>query len=1047
MIHLTKSHNLNTLSGALAEKLTQTAPNDPFASQQIIVPNLDTARWFKLFAAEKNEIAANLECLLPAEWLWRQIRKIYPDLPEVLPSDLQPMKWTLFELLSDPDKRKKFEKLDLYVRNQPEERRVQALYQMAGQIASLFDEYLVYRPDMVLQWQQGKIGKGDEKWQADLWRMLNTRWKNLGNEKRKNRAELYQEVMTKLSNQSLKTDDSLYLLNPGLMPLPIIKMLKKIGERSDLYLYQIKVSKRSEENLNELIQVYGRESERVDEVISFLDADQVINLHSEISKDHAIGAIQTSILEGKSVTKISTENGKVEGVEIKSCHSQLREIEVLHQFLLEKFEEDDSLQPDDILVATSDLDSYRPYIKAVFDQSDDDLPNIPYHAGYSQRNSEIGIERTLIRLLNVVDSRFEFSDLIDLLMMKPVYQSFGISESDCHKLKRWIEENHVVWGVDANHRKEFDQPEVEVQTWSSAVRRGWFGNLLGGREGEFHHDTLLFQSIRTTNDQEIWAAFSGYLNTLDKMRRELKRKRTCKEWCSWLISKMELLFDIHSLQNMESQHVIRLIDQIREQASVAECEKPVPYSIFRSELNSMMDRQKASGALFSRGVTFSSMVPVRSIPFKVIALIGLNESTFPRKQTTPDFDLMAQNPLPGERNRKNEDRNLFLESIMAAGEIHYCSYIGQSPVDNEKIPPSSIVSEWVDILSGAAGVESESIIKKEALSGFSRSNFESMKNYSGVYLQTAKNMQDDESAIPGLKLDRPISLEESNEPIQLDDLVRFYTNPIQWFLKKRLEVSLREPDREKDEFNLDSLEYHLHFQRIFGWVMNGLSDQQIHKYLVDSGSVPIGWGGQREVLDLKKKAQIAISEMKAVDLNPEEVPINISVGVGDEEIDGSIISYSKSRFVDVNPSGLSGKTAIRSWIPHLCVQLSSEFKEKSSMLFCDLKKGEPKQQVFKPVEDPERMLNDLIDLYREGLAKPQPFFPKSLYTYEKRQRDEKDDAYAKAASVFEGGWHRGEREDRFIQALLGSEVSFRNEFLTERFREVVGQMTDHMEDA
>ena len=139
MIRLKRSHNLNILSEALAEQLTETAPGDPFISQKIIVPNLDTARWFKLFAAGQNGIAANLECMLPAEWMWKQIRKLYPDLPELLPSDLQPMKWSLFGLLSDPDQRKKFDRLDRYVRNQPEARREQAVYQMAGQIASVFD--------------------------------------------------------------------------------------------------------------------------------------------------------------------------------------------------------------------------------------------------------------------------------------------------------------------------------------------------------------------------------------------------------------------------------------------------------------------------------------------------------------------------------------------------------------------------------------------------------------------------------------------------------------------------------------------------------------------------------------------------------------------------------------------------------------------------------------------------------------------------------------------------------------------------------------------
>src|SRR5690625_7213578 len=97
------------------------------------------------------------------------------------------------------------------------------------------------------------------------------------------------------------------------------------------------------------------------------------------------------------------------------------------------------------------------------------------------------------------------------------------------------------------------------------------------------------------------------------------------------------------------------------------------------------------------------MVPVRGIPFRIIALLGLNDHSFPRKPRTPDFDLMVQDPRPGERKRKEDDRNLFLQSILSDYEEHYSSYIGQSRVDNEEITHTRMLSEWADYASDAKG--------------------------------------------------------------------------------------------------------------------------------------------------------------------------------------------------------------------------------------------------------------------------------------------------------------------------------------------------------
>lgn len=1045
MIQLIRSHNLITLSESLADKLAETAPDDPFTSQSIIVPNLDTARWFKIFAAERNRISANIECNLPAEWFYRLIRNLYPDLPELLPSDHHPMKWSILETLSDDSTRSQFSLINRYIQNHSDNQVEQALFQLSGKIASLFDEYLVYRPDMILRWQKGQNGSGDERWQAELWRLLTSNWSKVDSEFPLNRANLYHEVISALTKEDIEVDDTLFILNPGLLPMPTLKMLKKYGERADLYFYQVQLSKGIMENRNELIQAFGSEIKSKTELLEYLDPDSVKDVHPDIFVSSVLNQIQSDVLEAEPIQNLSADNGGIESIEIRSCHSPLREVEVLHQFLLEKFEGDEALNPDNILVATPDLETYRPYIQAVFDHTEDDLPKIPFSAGYSSVNNR-GLERVLRRLLLLIESRFEFSKVMDLFMMKPVRQSFGVSESEALKVKRWIAENNVFWGIDADHRKEFGQPAEDIQTWYSAIKRGWYGQLLGGEDQESVEGQLVYHSIKSTNDQEIWAAFNKYLRLLDRMRKEIKQKKPCSSWAEWLTSRIVLFFDSYSLESTEVQKIKRVIGQIKEESETGNCRVEIPFSLFKREILSKFDRVKASGALFNRGVTFSSMVPVRSIPFKIVALIGLNENSFPRKKNSPDFDLMAQKPGLGERDRKNEDRNLFLETVMAAEKVHYCSYVGQSPVDNEEIPPSTIIHEWMDILSEATALDTKEFIKKETLSGFSSLNFQSDSSYSKAYFQVAKNILNDSGAISGLNAEHSIPLEESADPVLLDDLIRFYSNPVQWFLKKRFEVSLKEVTGENDEFVLDHLEEHLVFQHLFNWILHEKDDQMIQKYLIQTGSVPSGWAGERRVLELKNCATKALSLLKNEAIYPTQHSFPVSLTIDNVDLEGELTSYSENQLVDISPSQFSGKIALQSWIKHLCCIISEQFTTKHSLLFCELKKGDPKKKIFEPVQNPMEILVDLVHFYQEGMVSPQLFFPKTLYAYEERERDEnKTGSYYEASKKFNSDKYTfGENSNLAVRILLGEDVEFREEFITERYRQIIGHMIDHM---
>lgn len=80
---------------------------------------------------------------------------------------------------------------------------------------------------------------------------------------------------------------------------------------------------------------------------------------------------------------------------------------------------------------------------------------------------------------------------------------------------------------------------------------------------------------------------------------------------------------------------------------------------------------------------------MRSLPFKVICLLGLNDGDFPRNTKAAVFDLVAKHPAKGDRARRDDDRYLFLEALISAREILYLSYIGRDIRKDEELAPSS----------------------------------------------------------------------------------------------------------------------------------------------------------------------------------------------------------------------------------------------------------------------------------------------------------------------------------------------------------------------
>jgi len=1049
MIRIHRSNKLKILAYHLAKDLKAHSPEDPLEPAVVVVPNRDMARWLKLYLAEKNSIAANIDFILPAEWQYRMIRRLYPDLPDLLPGDPGPLAWAVFSVMMDDRELKRFPRADRYVSSQPQEIRERTVMQLAKKIASVYDQYLVYRPEMILGWQQGQTGKGpDEKWQSDLWNLLEK--KRLVREQGvgfPNKAELISEAIRTIRSGKIAVEQTVMFFNTGLLPRPVLQMAQSAANQQDLILYQSSVTKDSNtEYLNRLLSAFGDEAAGLDYLLDPLDAEILNEFDDESSQSSALNAIQNSIISDDIIPSGSLH--ELSGIEIHSCHTPMREIEVLYQFLLRRFEEDPELHPDDILVVMPDIETYKPIIHAVFGTEQEGVPNIPYHVDYRRVSTE-STTRSFIQLLDLIDSRFKFSDVMDFLMEPAVHQSLGLGENAVRRLKRWVEENSVIWGLNAAHRREEDQPGTDSQTWHSALYRGWHGIIHGDTSDPFSNEsTLRFSDIQGQDMEDLWAGFSHMMGRFEELNQSIKRKRTSADWCKLMETQLDYFFESDSSSTDQRSPVRLALNAIQDETKTAGFDEAISYSMFRSHFKQQLDKQSASPAHFTRGVTFSSMVPVRSIPAKVIALIGLNESVFPRKPKDPDFDLMAADPRPFERNPKKQDRSLFLESILASESFHYCSYIGRSRTDNETMPPSPIVSEWLTTLSEVSGNPVTEILTEEPLHGFSADNFKQNRSFSEIGYLTAKNLKEQEKTLPGLYSTSEISHEELTNQLTVSHIGQFISNPLRSFIRDYFTPRLSGLEDSKDEFSLNGLETHLLFERVFGWRFEGVSVSAISKMLNESGVVPAGWLGERKVGSLIASADTAIESAKdrgfELTLHNVEAPLDVH----GTQLTASFLSYSSEQYLDIIASKGAGDRFLKSWIKHLASQCAESYRDKRSWLLCDLKKGDPKWVSFDPVSDPVAELNRFISLYEKGHKAPLLTFPNATFEYLKQERENKKNPLGKAVTAFEGTDFSpyGENSDPFVTLMLGEGAPFREEYMDSDLSDAISVMLNHMEE-
>ena len=931
MLHAHFSNRFERLLDALLDRMNSPG-GSPFDREQIVVPSVAVHRRIELSAADRFGVCANVEFSYLAEWLWRQIGRFVPIAP-VSPFKTPVLTWRVFQLLDDNKLVADHPRLASYLKSADATMR----YDLATRIAALFDQYLTYRTDWLMAWQdrrhvmtvdvadEQRQSEQDERWQAAFWRRIAAdigtgrqhpsvaffdAMAAIGRESKRaserdqtapdgrsqtapggrsqtapggrsqsapgGERHAADEGDTRATNIRAKLPATAHVFCLPATPPLYLNILRELGRWIDVHLYVLNPSReywfeivdpkrlsylkitaaaQHHEVGNRLLASWGKQTRAHVDLLfdGGIDDDGVGG--ADIDDDFVpsgnnslLGRVQDAILDLIDPAPGSLDvDASDRSIEVHVCHSLTRQLEVLHDQLLAILAGPNPPRPSEIVVLTPNLEDAAPLIEAVFGTAPRPR-QIPFAITGRPSSSQNAAARALLAILAVATSRFHASAVFDLLQQPIVARRFAIDTDDRDTIHRWIRQSGIRWGLDAGQRTALELPGVLHHTFDDGLDRLFMGYALPSAIALPLNGRLPAGGAEGSGALAL-GSFENFIDQLEWLRIQLSRPRSADDWRKVLDGVIETF-----LQPIDDE-----VDDVREAANtIRELHQNmmlggtrdsgggggvIAFEVVLAALREALD-EAARGGVPTGAVTFSSMASLRNLPFRHVCVIGLDDGVFPSAARPDEFDLMAVAPRRGDRQRRSDERNLFLDVVLAAREKLYLSYTGRSVRDNAPLPPSVVVAELIDYLATASAVAPvtpssidvarKRLIVEHPLQPFSPSYFDPAtdvrrRSFNDEYRAAlsarfeasdrdaeadgvtgtlsvpgssnpgfAPSPEDEEIAADTQAAFFPAALPDAGtefRAVTLQQLERFFRNPSAYLLKERLGVDLPETEQ------------------------------------------------------------------------------------------------------------------------------------------------------------------------------------------------------------------------------------------------------------
>ena len=1023
-LQLYTSNRLEILSEILADTIAA-QPLPPFEEEIIVVQSRGMARWLSVMLAAHNGILANTAFPFPNVFIHTIFKQIFPD--HSAPGfDKELATWHIMQLLPKVKDKEKFSTVAGYLRDNNDVKRLQ----LSSRIADLFDQYTVYRPDLIKDWDAGK----GEDWQAELWRALRSVFPG------PHRADLQHDAIIKLRDDNPPCDglpSRMAIFGVSSLPPYHIDIFHALSRHVEISLYLLNpceaywgdiVSDRemaritrqeqlSEEELyltkgNTLLAATGRLGREFFDMLHNLGAIEYDH-YIENAGATLLSCIQNDILHLKepeqalSLAGRRHINDEDRSIAIHSCHSPMRELEVLRDQLLGIFEEDQAIEPRDVIVMVPDIELYSPLIQAVFAERRGQHA-IPYSIADRSVRREGRFIELFLDLLKLTTSRFGVNQVREIIRMPEVYKKFGLTDQDLAVIDRWIKDTRIRWGINGRHRKQNNLPGTEENSWFFGIDRLLLGYAMAGGGELLFENILPFDNIEG-GEAQILGNFVTCLETLFGEKAKLEGRFSLEKWAGLLNEMFDACFDRDSIPPYELGLVQNSLGTMAEQAKLTNFNEELGLETVHAYLASALEHVTSPSGFISGGVTFCELLPMRAIPFKVVCLLGLNDKEFPRPDKIFSFNKMAQARRPGDRSLRLEDRYIFLEAMLSARDCLYISYVGQSITDDSKFQPAVPVCELIEYVkrnyTAAKMKIDEQLVTFHPLQPFSPGYFSDDKklfSFSRSHCDAAAALAGEPQPVPPLLQEKLPEPDESFRHVDLSRLLRFFAQPARYFCQQRLGIVVSGQDEtfeEKEFFELGRLESYLLKESLLAHGLKGEDVAARYSLINASGSLPHGALGKAAFQGICNEVAGCADSFRNF-LKQDLPPLPFELSLDGFCLSGKLSHIHENGLLIMRCGKISGKDLLQQWLCHLVFNLIA----KDAYPLQSLVAGTDYIYTFTPTGKAEELLRDLLAIYWQGLSEPLPFFVKSSYAYAQAVSKGKSNeaALAEAAKAWVG---------------------------------------------
>lgn len=726
-------------------------------------------------------------------------------------------------------------------------------------------------------------------------------------------------------------------------------------------------------------------------------------------------------------------------ITLRSCHSPLREVETLHDHIANLLDANPTLEPKDIVVMMPDVAAYAPYIDAVFGTVNSQFYSsfqraskgpqqlaVPYAIADRGAAQESPLINSFLTLLNINQSRFGLTEVLSILEVPAILRRFELDEDDFDIIKRWLDHANVRWGRDANSRTQLGLPAFGQNSWSFGIKRLILGYALND-QSPMYQGILPVSGVEGQSAQAL-GKLLNFLEAIDDHTQAFFKPSSTADRLSQI---NQLIEDFYQTIDDEQSQILTIrnaLASLSDELIEAGHQAQINIEVLKQWFNQTLNDSRVGQRYLAGSVNFCTLMPMRSIPFKIVCLLGMNDGVYPRVQHPVGFDLMAHfGAQKGDRSRRLDDRYLFLEALLSAREQLYVSYIGHSERDNAERIPSMLISELIEFcqmsylpehLSSNTLTEddielieqavSQQLIQAQPLQPFDHKLFtpdSPLQSYHQRWCPPSLDQQYDQRFFNPQK---PI-IAEKNDPqssnnannhqhhdqsdeLELSALIRFFRNPAQFFFNRSLKVDLNlnlQADDNDEPFSLDGLgRYKLQSNLIDSALCQVNSDVDIEllNQLKASGSLPMAPFDdillsqyQRDIAPLINRIHFLQNEQTSESIN---IDLTMSVNSANNQhlshinLVGRIDDVSPKGLINYRPGTAHGRDLVQCFIRHLCLNAQGIIKYSYLLDMGHF-------HCFAPIdaEHARLQLAQFVQTYLDGQRQPLCFPPRTAWLY------------------------------------------------------------------